>query len=237
AYEAANEEAKTYDNDTATTQEFKVVVTPKITPITPENPGKPGEPIDPNNPDGPKWPEGTDKDSLEKVITRTVSYVKLDNGKESEAAPTRTNTVEYTRTGTINNVTKEVTFEDWTATNDDKTLEGSKLPFVKGYIVKKAEAKINGTTLAVSPESTTEDIPTEHDSKDVEEKVIYVPLGSWIPKIPNEANPPKQQYPNDPNENPSVPGTPTDPGVPPIPYVPGYTPKDPNGNPLTPVDP
>ena len=60
---------------------------------------------------------------------------------------------------------------------------------------------------------------------------IYKPLGSWVPNIPGQPTDPIK-YPNDPTD-------PTKPGKdkPVLPYVPGYTPKDKDGNPLKPVDP
>ena len=60
---------------------------------------------------------------------------------------------------------------------------------------------------------------------------VYKPLGSWIPNIPGQPTNPIK-YPNDP-QDPTKPGKPTET----LPYVPGYTPKDGNGQPLKPVDP
>ena len=60
---------------------------------------------------------------------------------------------------------------------------------------------------------------------------VYKPLGSWVPNIPGQ--------PTDPIKYPTDPTDPTKPGKdkPVLPYVPGYTPKDKDGNPLKPVDP
>ena len=60
---------------------------------------------------------------------------------------------------------------------------------------------------------------------------VYKELGSWIPNIPGQPTNPIK-YPNDP-QDPTKPGQPTET----LPYVPGYTPKDGNGQPLKPVDP
>ena len=60
---------------------------------------------------------------------------------------------------------------------------------------------------------------------------VYKPIGSWIPNIPGQPTNPIK-YPNDP-QDPTKPGQPTET----LPYVPGYTPKDGNGQPLKPVDP
>ncbi|ONK25374.1 hypothetical protein BVE84_10215, partial [Streptococcus azizii] len=60
---------------------------------------------------------------------------------------------------------------------------------------------------------------------------VYRELGSYLPYIPNEENPgdrppvPYDETPENPSDNP------------PLPHIPGYTPKDPDGNPLKPVDP
>ena len=53
--------------------------------------------------------------------------------------------------------------------------------------------------------------------------------------MPGQTNPPRIDYPNDPNGDPTKPGVPTEDIV--IPYVPGYIPRDKDGNPLKPVDP
>ena len=60
---------------------------------------------------------------------------------------------------------------------------------------------------------------------------VYKPLGSWVPNIPGTPTDPIP-YPNDP-QDPTKPGS----DKPHVPYVPGFTPVDPNGNPLKPVDP
>ncbi|MBS5338154.1 MAG: MucBP domain-containing protein, partial [Lactobacillus acidophilus] len=71
----------TYDNDDNTTQTYTVVFKHGTVPVTPTNPGKPGEPINPNDPDGPKWPDGTGENSIDKTVTRTITFVD-SNGKE-----------------------------------------------------------------------------------------------------------------------------------------------------------
>ncbi|MFN1208429.1 hypothetical protein ACKXGD_15790, partial [Enterococcus lactis] len=53
----------------------------KVDTVTPDQPGNPGQPINPDNPNGPKWPNGTDKDSLSKTITRTINYVDQNGNK------------------------------------------------------------------------------------------------------------------------------------------------------------
>ncbi|WP_049486749.1 MucBP domain-containing protein, partial [Streptococcus mitis] len=91
-----------------------------------------------------------------------------------------------------------------------------KSPVVKGYLADKASVPTTKVTA---------------DSKDATEVVTYKPIGSWIPNIPGQPTTPIK-YPNDPAD-PTKPGQPTEV----VPYVPGYTPKDGNGQPLKPVDP
>ncbi|MEY8737761.1 MucBP domain-containing protein, partial [Lactobacillus sp. AN1001] len=68
---------------------------------------------------------------------------------------------------------------------------------------------------------------------------VYKELGGYIPYIPG--NPGDPYDPTNPGtDEPKVPydDTPEEPNDnPPLPYIPGYTPKDPNGDPLKPVDP
>ncbi|MEX5398346.1 LPXTG cell wall anchor domain-containing protein, partial [Streptococcus sp. ZJ93] len=213
-------------------------------PIDPNNPDgpkwpNPGKPIDPNNPDGPKWPEdkGVSEKDLIKKVTRTINYVYEDG---SEAAETRTETVTFTRTATVNHATGEVTYSAWTVSDKvdaDKNHDGKwneeASPVITGYV----------TDTAVVAEETP-----SVETADKTVTVTYKKLGNWIPKIPDGATPvdptptdgkdPKEPipYPNDPKD-PTKPETPTKDTPTPIPYVPGYTPEDPNGNPLKPVDP
>lgn len=67
---------------------------------------------------------------------------------------------------------------------------------------------------------------------------VYQKVANWIPVIPNvpEKDRPSLPYPFDPT-HPNDPVDPKKPALPPIPHVPGYTPHDPDGNPLKPVDP
>ncbi|HFU4017368.1 TPA: mucus-binding protein, partial [Streptococcus suis] len=162
-----------------------------------------------------------------RTITRTVTYVDA-NGKE--VATGSSNSVTFTRSGEINHVTGEVTWQAWTAKDGDATLEGHPLPTVGGYIAK--EATNNGTKVEL--DSTVANVAATETTGNITEVVTYVKLGSWIPKPPTGTiEVPSTVYPNDPND-PTKPGT----EVPTIPYIPGYVPVGPDGTtPLTPVDP
>ena len=184
--------------------------------------------------------ERTTTDTETKPVTRTIKYVKIDDstGEEVEvenAQPTNTTTVNFTRNQTMNLVTGLTTNGKW---SEKQTLGEVKTPVLEGYVADKA---------------TVEAAEVTGESQDIEEKVVYRKIGSWVPRLPEGVTPPEgtdmtpKPYPNNPNDptkptNPVYPTTPPQPGeptpkVPVIPYVPGYTPKTPDGTPLVPVDP
>jgi len=242
---------KNYDKDTKADQSFVVTVKPHLEPlkpVDPENPNdpnkpKPGDPIDPNNPDGPKWTE----DLIKKIdttrhVNRTITYVDEKGNRVTytdkagkDSTESIKDKVTFTREGKINSVTGEVTYEGWTAKDGDTTFDKVESPVVKGYILKDAKQK---------EVAATENLTA--DSKDENIEVVYVPVGTWTPKVPEGETPIDPiPYPNDPKDpgkvvdpnDPTNPNDPNKPSVPVLPYIPGTTPKDPNGNPLKPVDP
>ena len=205
-----------FDTDKDTDQEFKVTLKAKEVTVTPDQPKTPGTPVDPNNPEGPKYPAGLEEKDLNKTVTRTITYVYADGTpvlNEDGTPKTVTQEAKFTREAKVNLVTGEVTYGDWTPAQD---LAEVKSPVVKGFLADKATVPTTKVTA---------------DSKDTTEVVTYKPIGSWIPNIPGQPTNPIK-YPNDPTD-PTKPGKPTET----LPYVPGYTPKDGNGQPLKPVDP
>ena len=206
------------------TQVFKLLVKERTVEVT--EPKNPNDPVDPDKPEGPKWPEtGLAKSDLEKEVTRTITYVKKDtaDGPEiADAKPTKKQTAHFKRSATYNLVTKVVTPGDWTST--DKTLEAVPTEKLDGYVANVP---------------SVEEVETNVNSTNLDRKVVYTKLGSWVPKVPGVETPTPLPYPNNPTDptKPGVPTDPTTPNVPVIPYVPGYTPKTPDGNPLVPVDP
>ena len=205
-----------FDKDKDTDQEFKVTLKAKEVTVTPDQPKTPGTPVDPNNPDGPKYPAGLEEKDLNKTVTRTITYVYEDGTpvlNEDGTPKTVTQEAKFTREAKVNLVTGEVTYGDWTPAQD---LAEVKSPVVKGYLADKASVPV---------------VTVTGDSKDTTEVVTYKPIGSWIPNIPGQPTNPIK-YPNNPDD-PTKPGKPTET----LPYVPGFTPKDKDGNPLKPVDP
>ncbi|WP_432765498.1 mucin-binding protein, partial [Lentilactobacillus parabuchneri] len=204
----------TYDDDDTVDQIFDVHLTHGTTPVGPNNPQTPGTPINPDEPNGPKWPISTNYD---KTVNETVSYVD-QNGHV--VAKQHTDSVNFTRTVVVDNVTGEVITSGagttaWTATNGDTTFDAVVSPVVSGSVANKAQ------TAAVTDLNA--------DSADVNETVTYTKVGSLVPSSSDGNFPgaPTVVYPNDPSDATKV--TPAG-----VPTVPGYTAHDPEGHVLTP---
>ena len=228
-----------FDKDSSKDQEYTVVLTPHIQdvpPFDPKDPNdpktpQPGQPIDPNNPTGPKWTDELIKQlETTRHVNRTIKYV---DEKGNEVSKTVTDKVTFTRGAKLNVVTGEITYNEWTAKDNDTTFVRVVSPVVKGYILKDAKQEIVPASTGLTA-----------DSKDENIEVVYIKLGSWVPKVPGGETPIDPiPYPTDPND-PTKPGT----DKPKVPYIPGTTPvvpKDPTKPispdnplvPLTPVDP
>ncbi len=242
---------KNFDKDTKVDQNFVVTVKPKVVdvpPFDPTNPNdpntpKPGQPIDPENPNGPKWTEELIK-SLDttKHVNRTISYVKEDGSKVeyldkdgNKSTADVTDKVTFTRDLKLNVVTGKIVDPNVAWTSKDTTFDAVKSPVAPGYVLKDATQKVVAETTGLT-----------ENSKDETIKVVYVPVGTWVPNVPKGETPIDPiPYPNDPKDpgkvvdpnDPTNPNDPNKPSVPVIPHIPGTTPKDPNGNPLKPVDP
>ena len=218
--------AKTVTADAADFEEVVVYKVKQIT-IDPKDPNfDPNTPVDPSNPDGLKYKDLKLAEEVKRTITYTYADDVADTTKRgTEAEPKHETTVSFTRTATVNAVTKEITYSEWTAKDNDTTLEGkATVPVKTGYV---ATGDVESSKKDVTGVNATD--------KDIVEKVIYKDLGKFVPVVPEGFTPPtieNPQYPNNPDD-PTKPGTPTTT----IPYVPGTTPVGPNGKPLTPKDP
>ncbi|HFR3538381.1 TPA: MucBP domain-containing protein, partial [Streptococcus suis] len=160
--------AKTFDNvkdtDGQPSQTYEIIVKERVVDIP--NNAVPGQPVDPTDPNSPNWPAGVDQLKLTEEVTRTITYV---NEAGEEVAASFTTTVNFTRTAQVNLVTGEITYGEWTATNQDSTLEGNPLPTVTDHHVISA-TKDGGDVL---PATTTIDTPVTAESADIVEKVVY----------------------------------------------------------------
>ena len=218
--------AKTVTADAVDYEEVVVYKTKQIT-IDPNDPNfDPNKPVDPKNPNGPKYKDLKLAEEVKRTITYTYADDVADTTKRgTDVEPKHETTVSFTRTATVNGVTGEITYSEWTAKNNDTTLEGKAVVPVKtGYV---ATGDVESSKKDVTGVNATD--------KDIVEKVIYKDLGKFVPVVPEGFTPPtieNPQYPNNPDD-PTKPGTPTTT----IPYVPGTTPVGPNGQPLTQKDP
>lgn len=161
------EENPNYDEDPDKDQLFTVKLKHIVETITPDDPKTPEDPM---NPDGTPYPEGLSKEDLTKAITRTIRYRYLtENGEEAFADVVQT--VTFTRTATVDHVTGEVTYTDWTA--DPDSFKEVTSPTLEGYTPDKtAIPPLEGIT---------------PDSEDIVETVIYKPVPTyWVTYIDPE---------------------------------------------------
>ncbi|HFI0425069.1 TPA: MucBP domain-containing protein, partial [Streptococcus suis] len=244
-YEVVSNNYPAFDNDATNdvfdtvldgseiSQVYQVVVRPAVIPVNPEDPdNNPNTPDTPAKPDDkvPGDPEGRTYADLGLIesVTRTITYY-YNNGEpvlENGQPKVVTQTVNFYRTAQINKVTGEVTItSDWTA---PQTLVAVDSPVIAKFLADKAT--VGEETVA-------------YNAADLTEKVVYSPLGSWVPQLPTGEKPvdPSTNTPVDPIVYPNDPTDPTKPGTetPTVPYIPGHTPVDPSDptKPLTPVDP
>lgn len=130
---------KTYDNtDNGTSeidkhpQEFVLVVKHRHEQVTPEDPKTPKDNIPDTN---QNYPKGVDEADLTKKITRTI-IVHFPDGSTKEISQD----VIYVRTATVDVVTKDVTYSEWTS-KDNKWPE-FKAPDVPGYVPDTAKVDL-----------------------------------------------------------------------------------------------
>ena len=203
----------TFDNNDTTDQNFTVHLKHQLTPVNPTDPQTPGAPINPDEPNGPKWPSRTNYD---KTVNETVRYVDQHG---HVVAKQHTDSVNFTRTVVVDNVTGEVITsgagtKSWTATNGDTTFDAVVSPVVTGSVADKAQI------------AAVTDLNA--NSADVNETVTYTKVGSLVPSSSDGHFPGARPvvYPNDPSDATKV--TPAG-----VPTVPGYTAHDPEGHVLT----
>ncbi|HFI0463732.1 TPA: YSIRK-type signal peptide-containing protein [Streptococcus suis] len=176
-----------YDKDGNVDQNFTVTLRQKQVPV---------DPTDPTNPkDGSQL-------ELTKTVTRTIEYKYIDeNGQEASATVTQTAT--FTRTATVNMVTGEVTYGDWTS--EDAELDAVDSPVIDGYTPNMANVP-----------ALTVDADTENQLV----VVIYTPDTPVDPGTPVDPETPENPgTPEDP-ETPVEPGKPEDPATPEDPETP-----------------
>jgi LPXTG-motif cell wall-anchored protein len=126
-----------------------------------------------------------------KTVDQVIHYVYEDG---TEAAPDSTDSVHFTRTGSKNLATGDIAWNEWTADNDDTTIDGVESPTIEGYTadILTADARTGLTA----------------DSEPSEITVTYK-------KNPAEPAPPVDK-PEPPTEEPETPVSTAKPGLPEI---------------------
>ena len=182
------------------TQHFTIKFTEKTSNYTPEN--------------NPK------KLDLTKTVTRTINYVDA-NGKQ--VAPSVTQTITFTRTAMVNEVTGQVTYGNWQPSGSD-SYNAVESPTVKGYTPtqKTVEAENN-----VSVNST--------------DQVVNVVYTADKPATPEHKPSEPDKKPATPEHKPSEPDKPATPEHKPSepdkkPATPGHKPSEPAKKPQTSVE-
>ena len=178
--------AKTVTADAADYEEVVVYKTKQIT-IDPKDPNfDPEKPVDPKNPNGPKYKDLKLAEEVKRTITYTYADDVADTSKRgTDAEPKHETTVSFTRTASVNGVTGEITYSEWTAKDNDTTLEGKAVVPVKtGYV---ATGDVESSKQDVTGVNATD--------KDIIEKVIYKDLGKFVPVVPEGFTPPTIENP------------------------------------------
>ncbi|WP_449458720.1 mucin-binding protein, partial [Streptococcus suis] len=202
AYVDQSTGAKTYSN--WSTDSFKGVDSPSLEKHTVDRNAIPelafdNQDVINNLADGQKFVENViytpkpEEVTETKKITRTINYWKIEkNFETTPAAASVTKEVEYTRTGTKDPNTGQVTWGEWTPVTDG-VLAGNPMPEVDGYKYQSTH-KTQGATQNVpqSEASTTEPIQTAHDDANIVETVYFVPTEPDTPTPPPAPETPKQ---------------------------------------------
>ncbi|MBF8970467.1 MucBP domain-containing protein, partial [Streptococcus sp. NLN76] len=148
----------TYDKDKAVDQDFTIELKQRVVPIT--DPSQAGKDVDKGDENTPQYPDSVkDMEALTKTVTRTIEYKYLTEGGK-EASATVTQTVEFKRTATVNLVTGEIVYTEWTTEEGEGTKEAVKSPDIQGYTPDKV------SVAEWTPKATDEN---------VNEVVIYTP--------------------------------------------------------------
>lgn len=215
--------AKNYDNTENGTsdqdnkpQVFVLVVKHHIETVTPDDPKTPDDKIPNTN---QNYPGGLTETDLSKTITRTI-IVHMPDGSTKEIKQE----VVYTRTATVDSVTKEVKYTDWTSKNSNWPEYQS--PDVPGYTVdiekvELAKVPVDGHDVTVEINYTADPVPDE-------------PVNPRNPGNPGTTTPDQPQQPGKPTDptKPSEPNKPSNPGRPTNPNHPTKPTK-----PVTPAKP
>ncbi|WP_191989978.1 mucin-binding protein [Limosilactobacillus reuteri] len=120
-----------FDDDDAADQAYTVTLKHGTVTVTPGDPKMPADVL-PDNP-GKKYPSGVAKDDLNKTVKRTINITTPDG---------KTQTAEFTRSATVDEVTDEVTYGPW---SKNVVLESVDVPNIPGYVPSASVPEITVT--------------------------------------------------------------------------------------------
>ena len=149
-----------FDHDDKNNQTYGVHLKHGTVTVTPKNPGPdtPNTPINPKDPDSPKYPKGTDKTSLTKTVTETVTYKNSDGTPVPNNLKPKKQTLTFENTKVIDKVTGEVISDTWTSVQNFPEVASPEEP---GYTADKASIPAIDNV--------------GHDHGDINETVTYTP--------------------------------------------------------------
>ena len=181
------------------TQHFTIKFTEKTSDYTPEN--------------NPK------KLDLTKTVTRTINYVDA-NGKQ--LAPSVTQTITFTRSATVNEVTGQVTYTDWQPSGSD-SYNAVESPTVKGYTSTQKTVEAENNVSANSTDQVVNVVYTADKPATPEHK----------PSEPDKKPATPEHKPSEPDKKPATPEhKPSEPDKKPV--TPEHKPSEPDKKPATP---
>ena len=139
----------------------KVTVDHATVTVTPDSPKTPNDKL-PDNP-GKSYPSGVAKDDLTKTVTRKVTITTPDNKS------TVTNqTVTFTRSATVDEVTGNVTYGSWSE-NGKHEFATVNVPTVAGYT---ADGDV--PSLTVTPDSKDTSVTIGYTANEQTTNIVFV---------------------------------------------------------------
>lgn len=124
--------------------DIKITMEHATTTVTPADPKTSSDTL-PDNPEK-KYPSGVSKNDLNKTVTRTVTITE-----PGKAPATQTQSITFTRTATVDEVTGQVTYSDWSE-NGQHEFAAITVPPIAGYT---ASGAVPAVTVTPTTDSST----------------------------------------------------------------------------------
>ncbi len=140
------------------------------TTVQPTDPKTPADTL-PDNP-GKKYPSGVAKDDLNKTVTRTINVHKPDG-----TTTTETQTAKLSRTATVDEVTGDVTYNDWS----NGSWDAYNVPTIQGYT--PSQSVVEAQTVTGNTKDQT--VNVTYNATQQNGEIVYVDKdGKTIPSTP-----------------------------------------------------